>query len=63
MTLIDTPTSSGLSEFFYPTLGFHELIETSKIKRVPIPNELVEQYRSNVFIYLLPINKFFNLQF
>jgi hypothetical protein len=44
-----TPTSSGLTDFYYPSLGFHDLIETSKIKRVPIPNELVEQYRSKFF--------------
>jgi hypothetical protein len=46
---IDTPTSSGLTDFYYPTLGFHELIEISKIKRVPIPNELVEQYKSKKY--------------
>lgn len=39
------PTASGHTDFYYPT-AYHDLAEISKIKRMPIPNELIEQYRS-----------------
>ncbi len=47
---IDVPTISGHTDFYYPSLNYQlaqyqqELPEITKIKRIPIPHELVEQF-------------------
>lgn len=51
------PSLSGHTDFYYPDLSYpsthypNELPEISKIKCVPIPNELLEQYARNYLIY------------
>lgn len=56
----DSQSISGHTEFYYPNLTYSighfqkELPEISKIKYVPIPNELVDQYSrmySTIYIF------------
>ena len=62
MIMQDTPTLSGHTDFFYPNLSYftshyqQELPEISRIKHVPIPAELVEQFSRNL---ILPFIHFF----
>ena len=48
--LLDTASISGHTDFYYPNLTYQlaqyqqELPEITKIKRIPIPHELVEQF-------------------
>lgn len=44
--LIAQSTISGHTDCYYPTFNFQDLVEISKIKRVPIPPELIEQFKS-----------------
>lgn len=52
---LDSLSISGHTDFFYPNLTYalthyqQELPEISKIKHIPIPPELVEQFSRNDF--------------
>ncbi len=60
---IEAASISGHTDFYYPSLNYQmaqyqqELPEITKIKRIPIPHELVEQFnrklfsRNNIFFF------------
>lgn len=55
---IDAPSISGHTDFYYPNLVYQlaqyqqELPEITKIKRIPIPHELIEQFNRNLTLIL-----------
>lgn len=60
---IETASISGHTDFYYPNLMYQlaqyqqELPEITKIKRIPIPHELIEQFNRKFDSKFLPVLK------